>query len=299
MNLYCAWSRLHRRPAWPRWSAKLMLFALAVGLVLYPKVWLLPTWVGRVHDLRSVIDPDHPGLTPLAERVRAELPAEAELSDVARAVELIVYDRVPYAWDWETWGVMDYLPTVDEVLACGREDCDGRAVVAASLLQNLGYEALLVTDLQHMWVVTSDREAESPQQHEFMSPGAGEKTLVASADGGTRARLDWGTIRNIGRAMSFGVAVFPLGRELLILLAAVALTLHPRMRFWRGLAGGALLLLMLVFLRRAGSGPGPLAEEPMLSYAGLCLGVAGWLLIAWPGRRPSGSKTTAGNDRSG
>ena len=48
---------------------------------------------------------------------------------LVRGVEKFVYGHVPYAWDWDTWGVADYLPSVAEVRRMGREDCDGRAVV--------------------------------------------------------------------------------------------------------------------------------------------------------------------------
>lgn len=63
------WHRLHRWSWWVRWPLKLAAFGVVVVLVLYPKVWLLPRWVGRLHDMNATLQPDHPALGELAEMV--------------------------------------------------------------------------------------------------------------------------------------------------------------------------------------------------------------------------------------
>ena len=133
-----SWRRFHRRRRLLRWPIKNVLFVLVVAATLYPKPWLLPRWIARLGDMNAVLEPQHPGLEPFERAVRGLLPAGASPTSVLKAVEKTVYARIPYAWDWDVWGVMDYLPTVGEVLAQGREDCDGRAGIAASRRRRLG-----------------------------------------------------------------------------------------------------------------------------------------------------------------
>jgi hypothetical protein len=280
--LMSLWARLHKSAWWWRWPAKWVLFILVVVLVLYPKLWLAPRWVARLSDMDSVLQPDCPGLAEFEAAVRARAPAPASAADVLPVVERVVYERIPYAWDWDVWGVVDYLPTVAEVLQQGREDCDGRAVVAASLLRRLGYQAWLASDLKHTWVVTSSGET--------MSPGAGEKT-IAAGPGGTQVRFTAGLLENVARGLSYGLAVFPLTRELLILAALCALTMQPRSSAGRRVAGCLLLLLALGLLRDAGLALPKAGASSGLTWAALTCMMVGWLALAIKagGRRSPGA----------
>jgi len=281
MVLKTYWRRVHGWPRRWRWPLKGVLLVLVVGLVLYPKPWLVPVWLGRLRNMNAVLDPGCPALAELEARVVAEVGAGAPLEDVLAPVERAVCARIPYAYDWETWGVMDYLPTVAEVFAQGREDCDGRAVVAASLLRRLGFEASLASDLKHMWVVTPAGE--------IMSPGAGPKTIVGEA-GGTRTTIALGTVANLSRGMAFGVAVFPLTRELLIAAAVCAAAIHPWSSLRRRIAGCLLLVAALGLLRGAGASASDVAVHPALTWAGLATAVGGWLvLVVRAGGRRSGA----------
>jgi hypothetical protein len=285
------WYALHRLPRSIRLTAKLSVFVIVAILVLYPKVWLLPTWIGRLRHLDALIDPDHPALGPLVARtisVARELdrggsdqPASAGSEMVAPAgagsqlqpqmlliaVERVVYERIQYAWDWEVWGVMDFVPTVAEVLEKGREDCDGRAVLAASLLRRMGYDARLVSDMVHVWVVTPIGQT--------MSPGQGPSTLEATRQGTV---ICWrGMASNLLRAMSLGIAVFPLGRELILVGTLCALSMHPWSGNWRRIVGCAGILIGLFLLRAGGAGVG-IASLPLCVAGLICTG-CGWLAL--------------------
>jgi hypothetical protein len=271
------WHILHRIP-WPlRWPLKLAAFVVVFVLVLFPRVWLLPTYFERLRNLDALIDQHHPGLAPLEAQVRAALPPSADGSTVLPIVERVVYQHIPYAWDWVTWGVFDYVPTVDEALAHGREDCDGRAVIAASLLRRLGYEANLVSDLKHVWVVTPKGAT--------MSPGDGPPTL-ASAGEGTRLAVGFDTLANLARGSSYGLAVFPLTRLLILWLVLVTLTAHPWSSRARRTAGTLLLLLAIALLRDSGAVATGLAEFPRVALAGWAAAAVGWLLLAVKGAAP-------------
>jgi hypothetical protein len=256
-----------------RWPLKLVIFVVGTALVLFPKVWLIPAVLERYGDMNSALDPEHPGVAALNERVRAELPAGAPVSDVLQMVERSVCEQVPYAWDWDVWGVAEYLPTVAEVFERGREDCDGRAVVAASLLRRMGYDAWLVSDLLHVWVQTPEGET--------MSPTGAEKTFVATEEG-TEATISTGMIRNLGRGFSYGVAVFPLERELIILALLCLVAMQPWSSVWRRVAGCLLLWVALDTLRDAGR-QAALSDQGLFvvrAWLGIALGVAGWLVLA-------------------
>jgi hypothetical protein len=267
------WRGLNSLRWFGRWPLKLAIFAAGTALVLFPKVWLIPTVLERYEDMNAMLDPDHPGLAALDEQVREQLPADASAEDALQAVQQSVCEHIPYGWDWDVWGVAEYLPTVAEVFEKGREDCDGRAVVAASLLRRMGYDAWLVSDLLHVWVQTPEGET--------MSPTGAEKTFVGTEEG-TATTLSPGAIRNVGRAFSYGVAVFPLTREVLILALLCLLTMQPWSSVWRRVAGCLLLWIALDTLRDAGRQAALSGQTlaVMRAWLSIALAVAGWLILA-------------------
>lgn len=276
------WRRVHLWPARIRWPGKLLALLVVTVATLFPDPARLGTLLSRLGRLDSLIRPDEPGLAELEARVRASLPQNASAADALPVVEAAVYERLPYSHDWQTWGVMEYVPTPGEALAAGREDCDGRAVVAASLLRRLGYEAWLVSDMLHMWVETPAGET--------MSPGTGDKSLAAGRPGssGTASSLNLALAGNILRGTTYGVSVFPLVREIVLLAAICALTLHPWSSLWRRMAGCVLAVAAFALLRYAGHDAAVLQEPAavLLSRVGWGLFVVAWLMLAVRGRAP-------------
>ncbi|MBN2445883.1 MAG: hypothetical protein JXO22_04115 [Phycisphaerae bacterium] len=274
------WHRLHRTPALVRWPLKLLVFLVVTGLVLYPKVWLLPTWLHRLGDLDSVLDPQNAGLAPLENEVSELLAKEppekaANPKAVLELAQKVVLKHVPYAWDWDTWGVFDYVPTVAEVLSKGHEDCDGRAVVAASLLRRMGREAWLVSDLKHVWVETPDGAT--------MGPGDGKPTITGGKPGKPEEPMLYravATLRNLGRGLTFGIAVFPMVRVLMIWLALCACLAHPWSSPTRRVAGSLLLLAAIALLHDAKPAASGLAQDPRLAWVAWMTAAAGIVLLA-------------------
>ena len=183
-------------------------------------------------------------LRPLVEEVRGELKGVESGPKALKVVERFVYKKVPYAWDWDTWGVADYMPTVEEVLTAGREDCDGRAVVSASLLRNLGYEAELVSDMTHVWVKTD--------RGETMSPGKMPKFVSSSPEG---RKINWRALTNIPRSAAYGVSVFPLIRELIVLAAIWLVSFRPGVGWKAAVLSLLLMLDGLLLLRWSSADP--------------------------------------------
>jgi hypothetical protein len=265
---------LNRRRWFVRWPVKWAIFGLAYLVVCFPYPRLLVAHLRHWSDPNALIEPHAPALQPwvadLRELWNPQMPPRKTLA----LVERFVYERVPYDWDWNTWGMVDYLPTVDEVIRMGREDCDGRAVIAASLLRNLGIDARLVTDFAHVWVSTPAGQT--------MGPGK-VKTVEVAEDG---VRFDPSGLLQIPLAFGYGIAVFPLSRELILLVVFWGLLLGaggwPRTALCLGLLVAGLLLV-----RHGGENLG--RPKLALELAGLALFVAGTILLVRKSRREQAS----------
>ena len=130
------------RLRWPlRIPVKWAIFAVVVLLVCFPYPHMLIRHVRHWRDPDALIAPDAQVLRPFVEELLPLLDNRSP-EEALEHVERYVYEKIPYEWDWNTWGVADYLPTVEEVMEKGVEDCDGRAVIAASLLRDARSTAL-------------------------------------------------------------------------------------------------------------------------------------------------------------
>ena len=228
--------------AWyARLPAKWAIFGLTSLLVCFPNPARLASHLDHWRDPNRLIEPDAPAIQPLVEELRPHMTADLSPRDALRYVERFVYEKIPSDWDWNTWGSADYLPTVTEAIEMGREDCDGRAVVAASLLSKFGFDAQIVTDFAHVWVKTDKGET--------MSPGK-NKALVATKKG---LQVNWAALSEIPRATAYGVAVFPAFRELIILTMLWFLLLQRRSGALPGAVGLAALAGGLFLIRAGGA----------------------------------------------
>ncbi len=247
-----------------KWCA----FGIVTLLVMFPDPRVFVRQQARMRNMNQMVTPDAPELAvwdaDLKQRFEqarkqhaATLPAEskpdagAELPrlpawQAERLIERFTYDKVKYAWDWDVWGCADYMPSVAEMFAKAKsnpdgeinEDCDGRAVMAASLMRRFGYQADLVCDMRHVWVVT--------REGEWMGPGR-RKTIVATPQG---QKVDYASAAsNLLVGWSYGVQVFPLVRELILWATAFVLLLRKGRPWRKSALGGLLLLQGLLFMR--------------------------------------------------
>lgn len=234
------WNRINRWRWWKRWPLKVAVFLLVVFAVCFPYPRATIRHFSRVMDPNAVIDPQAEGLDALEAFVRERLNGDESTAGILAAVERVVYEHITYSWDWDTWGLVDYLPTTAEALNKGREDCDGRAVVAVSLLRRMGIEAQLTANTAHVWVWTPDGEIMGAQP---------VRTVQVTEEG---VELDWRGLTIIPRSMAFGVAVFPWAREAIVVLVLWALLIRPGVGLGRGMACGICLVAALVLIRYGG-----------------------------------------------
>jgi len=114
------------------WSLLWILFAL------YPNPMNLAVSLYRLYD---------PDIDSQAVRI---LSANNE-SNPAK-IEKDLEKKIPYAHDWQVYGMPWYFPTVREVLEKGRGDCKAQAILFASLLQGKRIDNHISYSFTHMWV---------------------------------------------------------------------------------------------------------------------------------------------------
>ena len=268
---------IRRLPWYTRLPIKWMLVALCLLIVSFPNPKLMFRHYSHARNPNALIEPDSPAIQPLVEELRPLLSADLPPREALKRVEKLVYERVPYAWDWDLWWNCDYLPTVSEVMEKGKEDCDGQALVAASVLRRLGYQAELVSDFAHVWVKTD--------QGELMSPGK-SKAIVATEHGWS---LEQGAVAQMLRVVPFGIAVFPLWRELAVLVAVWLLLLRRGGSAASNMAGLLLMLNGLLFIRvGAAHSWGRVGWAVWVGVINFVVGFT--IVLAWP--KIVGRKTT-------
>lgn len=240
------WRRLQTAPLITRWPLKWAIFFLVTFFVLYPRPMLFVRNVRHYRQLNALPEPTGTELAEMSERFATAMTEQGirrdDLPAVLEAVNRFVDEEIPYAFDWEVWGVVDYVPTLDEALAAGREDCDGQAIVAAALLRQRGIKAHIVGDPRHIWVTTPIGE----------TMGSMGKPVFAATDEGTD--IHWLSLIDLG-PLAVGARLFPLGRELIILLTLWVLLLPARPAWLLSLLALLLLLDALLVLRLAGVNP--------------------------------------------
>ena len=235
-------SALNRLPFFTRWPLKGGILVATVFFVCFPNVAQFVRHVQRWRNPNALVEPDAAALAPLAAELRERLSPDQSPADALRVVQALVYEKIEYEWDWVNWGNVDYIPTVTEAILKGREDCDGQAVVAASLLRRLGYQADLVTDFSHVWVRT--------EYGDTMSPGT--QTAIVAQDGGLSIQPD--ALLQLPGALGFGLSVFYLDRELVIVLAIWLMMIRPGRKWWRNALALGMLVGGLMLIRKGGAG---------------------------------------------
>ena len=144
-----------------------LLVLLWILLVLYPNPLNLIVSLQRAFN---------PNIDPVSvESLSRELP-----SDPA-AIEDAVLQQLPYSYDWESYGMPWYVPTVEEVLERGEGDCKARTLVLASLFEAKGIPYRISCSPIHMWVEYEGKKEtaiENPEVKFYQQdPETGERSF--------------------------------------------------------------------------------------------------------------------------
>ncbi len=189
-----------------------VLLLLWTLFVLYPNPLLLLRAVGQ--SWTPVID------AAAVREIAAGLP-----NDPAAIEHAVLTRIVPYGVPWQVYSVPWYFPTPAEVLAAGRSDCQGRAVVFASILQAKGIPYTLDASFDHIWVNYAHKAAsklENPQIVLAKKAADGSYGFQWPAEWDLRA--SW----NIERAYFLDTA--PSWRLAVLLLGLILILVRDRLR---------------------------------------------------------------------
>ncbi len=172
-------------------------------------------------NFESMIDPEISGMDEINKTIDSMLP-EGYTNEVEfKTVEKFVYKNIPYEYDWNTWMNIDYWPTAQEVWDAKKEDCDGRAVLAASILRARGYKnACLTGNFQHIWVEVDGFEIMDPMKEKsFTATKTDDETSTTSI-----------TIPSYSenlRLLAMHIQIFPVFRNLLLILFPLLIIMFP------------------------------------------------------------------------
>lgn len=274
-----------------RWVWKCVFFAAFTAVVLNPN--LPHAWRQIQHTLapEGLIQTDFQGIAEANHELDRHLPGDSSGLAEIQALEKFVYKRIHYVTDYENWGNMEYWPAAREVWEKKQEDCDGRAIFAASLLRSRGYpSAKLAVGLDHMWVQVDANEKNPALPKQLVAILHPSGKLSLAIDGNPRAGHFLNILktllhpRNLIETTRNLIVDIPVPRQLVLLLALLALCYHPcrnRRGFLMVALGGLASVYILVHWP-AGTHPG------VLYYAGLSLLGASLLaasLMNWLSRR--------------
>jgi hypothetical protein len=126
-----------------------------------PSEW--PAQVAHKFNLPSTIDPDHTRISELNTEIeeswngvrkyhKGDEMMAGEIAFIGREIA----ERIEYCTDMENpnYKAFEHFPTVSQVLENKKDDCDGRAIVACSLLIHRGYNSYVIMNERHAWVIT-------------------------------------------------------------------------------------------------------------------------------------------------
>ncbi len=204
---------------------KLAIFAVVVLFALYPNPVLFVRQINHLLDTESLIQPDLPAMPEINRDIDQMIATNTPPLTEFKAVERFVYRRIAYQYDWHGWWNIDYWPTAAEVWERKREDCDGRAILATSILRARGHpEAKLVANLQHVWVAVGTNELMGPMADKNFRREGGK--MVDGKLVGAKTIITLPTLKTTLGSLAM-TCKFPAWRVVLILVTLLALVFHP------------------------------------------------------------------------
>jgi predicted transglutaminase-like cysteine proteinase len=242
---------------------KAALFGAVVLFILNPNLKRAAMHVRHALQPDLLIQTNFPALREINTQVDEWLAASRGTRSEVQVVERFVNQRIQYVSDYKNWGNIEYWPTAEEVWERGKEDCDGRAVLAVSILRSRGYEsARLVIGLDHMWVQVDENERLShrPEKVSALLNPSGTQSLELAHPSGVshfasvgKALLRPKAFRETSVNM---IAEIPAPRKFLIVLSLLLICgwpLRHRMALGIVLALGPLSAALLSVPKKPGA----------------------------------------------
>ncbi len=140
-------------------SLLLAFFVVILGGSMNPLIW--KQQFERRLNPKVLLDPNSSAIKSLNDRFEESYDFLLKLKreDIVFLDELIieisniyVQSQISYRSDTSNYHSIDHLATTSEILKRGADDCDGQAILIASLLRYRGYDAYVVLGYSHVWV---------------------------------------------------------------------------------------------------------------------------------------------------
>jgi len=117
----------------------------------------------RRTQMNSLLDSDNPNVSVLNDDFEQFLQDSEQTAKTrdkfssieeyeVKMVEIFTYLRIKHKPDLMTYLTIDHLPTINEVMRSGVDDCDGRAIFAANILLYRGFDVWILVHPLHYWV---------------------------------------------------------------------------------------------------------------------------------------------------
>ncbi len=143
---------------WGKWLLRIAILGLALSMT-YVDAIPNPQTQDRSYLEHNLFNPDSAPVRLLAQEFRQRDEA-GEVEEMPYYVEDFIFRRVRYRTE-----EVDLHMSPVETLRHMEEDCDGIAILTASILDNLGYRASVAVNHRHAWV-----EAESVMTYRLHAP---------------------------------------------------------------------------------------------------------------------------------
>ena len=140
-------------------SLLLTFFVVMLGGSMNPLIW--KQQFERKLNPTVLLDPNSSAIKSLNDRFEESYDFLLKLKreDIvfldALMIEIsniYVQSQISYEGDTSNYHSIDHLATTSEILKRGADDCDGQAILIASLLRYRGYDAYVVFGYSHVWV---------------------------------------------------------------------------------------------------------------------------------------------------
>jgi len=145
---------------------RLIVTGFILGLItfaFFPNIPRMPSQIHRRLDrCNTLITPNNSKVIEFRESFVSEFSLSGEIGDedkIRHVLDLLDYytqREIKWTEDLVTRAMAGDLSTPEEAITLGKDDCRGQAVVMASVLIGLGYDAWVVEMAWHWWVKVFD-----------------------------------------------------------------------------------------------------------------------------------------------
>lgn len=174
-----------------------------------------------MQDVSSLVNGDFRAKKEVNKQINSLIKDSVSKKEEINIIEKFVLKNIEYTNDWEQWLNIDHWPDADTVWQTKKEDCDGQAIFAASILASRGFEKVeIVGNYQHIWVVVDDIEILYPQKEKNIGSGEGV------------GQYSFPSLSVVQSTLYFFISIFPAYRLILLLIASIIILSYPGKK-WR------------------------------------------------------------------